>query len=224
MIRTIDDNKTLQKTITALDKLLYFDTTLVFDTYIDSLVGEIENAKRRTELYATSLEQKVAERTRQLEKLAQIDSLTEVYNQRAMQDLLKRELSVARRHNSILSMVYFDVDDFKSINDKHGHLKGDEVLKYIGKIILDNTRETDIPCRHGGDEFCLILPECDAEAAKLICHKIINSFKEKYPNFSLSFGVAHTGPDDYITGDELLRCADMHMYKAKEHNGNAIDE
>ncbi|MDX1464040.1 MAG: GGDEF domain-containing protein, partial [Marinirhabdus sp.] len=153
LIRTIEDTQILQKTITALDKLLYFDTTLVFDTYIDSLVGEIENAKRRTELYATSLDQKVAERTRQLEKLAQLDPLTEVYNQRAMQELLKRELSVAKRHNSVLSMIYFDIDHFKDINDKFGHLKGDEVLKYIGSVLIENTRETDIPCRHGGDEF-----------------------------------------------------------------------
>lgn len=224
LMRIIDDSKTLQKTITALDKLLYFDTTLVFDTYIDSLVGEIENAKRRTELYATSLEQKVAERTRQLEKLTQLDSLTEVYNQRAMQDLLQRELSVAKRHSTILSMIYFDIDKFKDINDQYGHLKGDEVLKTIGNILRENTRETDIPCRHGGDEFCLILPECDTKSAKNICEKIINGFKQKYPDFSLSFGLSHTGPTEFIDGNELLRSADMHMYKAKEINGNSIDE
>lgn len=224
LIRTIEDTQQLQATITALDKLLYFDTTLVFDTYIDSLVGEIENAKRRTELYATSLEQKVAQRTRQLEKLAQLDPLTEVYNQRAMQELLKRELSVAKRHNSIISMVFLDVDNFKEINDKHGHLKGDEVLKSIGQILMDNTRETDIPCRHGGDEFCLILPECDSDAAKLVCQKIIDSFHMKYPEFSMSFGISHTGPDEYSNGDELLKSADMHMYKAKTIGGNSIDE
>ncbi len=222
--RTIEDEKRLHSTITILDKLLYFDTTLVFDTYIGSLVGEIENAKRRTELYATSLEQKVAERTEQLQRLAQLDPLTEVYNQRAMQELLKRELSVAKRHRTTLAMIYFDIDHFKSINDRFGHIKGDEVLKAIGHILLKNTRETDIPCRHGGDEFCLILPECNITAAKEVCNKIIVDFKALYEDFSLSFGVAQTGPETFLDGEELLKLADEHMYNAKNVDGNAIDE
>ncbi|NVK37424.1 MAG: GGDEF domain-containing protein [Gammaproteobacteria bacterium] len=224
LIRTIEDSKLLQNTITVLDKLLYFDTTLVFDTYIGSLVGEIENAKRRTELYATSLEQKVAERTQQLERLAQLDPLTEVYNQRAMQELLKRELAVAKRHHSTLAMIYFDIDEFKSINDRFGHIKGDEVLKNIGQILIKNTRDTDIPCRHGGDEFCLILPECDVSSAKLVCTKIINDFKAIYDDFSLSFGVAQTGPETFLDGNELIKLADEHMYNAKTVTGNAIDD
>jgi len=118
LFRVIEDKQVLEDVITVLDKLLYFDTTLVFDTYIDSLVGEIENAKRRTEQYASSLEQKVAERTSQLEKLAQMDSLTNIYNQRSMHDFLKRELALAKRHESKLSIIYFDVDNFKAINDK----------------------------------------------------------------------------------------------------------
>ena len=90
-------NEVLEQTLIALDNLFYFDTTLVFDTYIDSLVGEIETAKRKTEEYAKSLEQKVAERTKQLERLSKLDPLTSIYNQRAMQDVLRRALSVAIR-------------------------------------------------------------------------------------------------------------------------------
>ena len=224
LFRVIEDKQVLETVVTVLDKLLYFDTTLVFDTYIDSLVSEIENAKRRTEQYASSLEQKVAERTSQLEKLAQMDSLTNIYNQRSMYDFLKRELALAKRHDSKLSIIYFDVDNFKAINDKHGHIKGDEVLKSIGLILLKNTRDTDIPCRHGGDEFCLILPDCDIDSAKLVCEKIIKDFKSRYKSFSLSFGVAQAGPDNYdIEGQDLIREADRHMYKAKSINGNAID-
>ena len=153
-----------------------------------------------------------------------MDSLTNIYNQRSMYDFLKRELALAKRHESKLSIIYFDVDNFKAINDKQGHIKGDEVLKTIGLILLKNTRDTDIPCRHGGDEFCLILPDCDLDSAKLICKKIIKDFNSRYQSFSLSFGVAQAGPDNYdIEGQDLIREADQHMYKAKNIKGNAID-
>ena len=102
----ISDQAELQQTL-AVDKLIYFDTTLVFDTYIDSLVGEIENAKRRTEVYAKGLEEKVAQRTQELEKLFKLDPLTNLYNRRVMQELLQRDLARARRHKSPLTIVYF---------------------------------------------------------------------------------------------------------------------
>ena len=233
-VRTLKDViiKTLRKTITkteiliptldALDKLLYFDTTLVFDTYIDCLVGEIETAKKRTEIYATSLEEKVAERTQQLEMQTKIDPLTNIYNQRAMQEFLRRELTVAKRRQTKLSLIYFDVDNFKDINDTHGHIKGDEVLINIGQAILANIRDTDIACRYGGDEFCLILPECETKEAKTVCEKVITSFSEKYPDYYLSMGIAETGQDEYISGDQLIKIADNKMYLAKKENGFQI--
>jgi GGDEF domain-containing protein len=171
--RIITKREILEETLDALDKLLYFDTTLVFDTYIDSLVGEIENAKSKTEVYAKSLEEKVAERTKQLEEQAQKDPLTNLYNQRAMQESLKRDLSSSKRRQVKLSFVYFDIDKFKDINDKFGHIKGDKVLKNIGQAMLNNVRDTDTPCRYGGDEFCIIMPECNSEDAKSICERII---------------------------------------------------
>jgi len=214
--RIIKKNEMFEKTLDALDKLLYFDITLVFDTYIDSLVGEIENAKNRTELYAKSLEEKVAERTQQLEEQAQTDPLTSLYNQRAMQKILRRDLAVSKRRQVKLSLVYFDVDKFKDINDVLGHIKGDEVLRNIGKAVLNNVRSTDAPCRYGGDEFCIILPECGANDAKDICEKIINEFGERYPDYFLSIGIAETGLDEYIEGDELIKRADKNMYLAKK--------
>jgi len=220
--RTIKKTDILDSTLEALDKLLYFDTTLVFDTYIDSLIGEIENAKNRTELYAKSLEVKVAERTKQLEEQARLDPLTNIYNQRAMQEFLRRELAVAKRHQVKLSLVYFDVDKFKGINDTHGHIKGDEVLKNIGQTMLNQVRDTDIPCRYGGDEFCIILPECTVDEAKTICEKIIKEFSDRYPDYSLSMGIAETGPNEYIDGDHLIKAADEKMYLAKEESGFQI--
>jgi len=218
----ITNQEELHASIEALDKLLYFDITLVFDTYIDSLVGEIEAAKRKTEVYAKSLEEKVAERTKQLEEQAKIDPLTNIYNQRAMRELLRRELTLAKRRQTVLSVVYFDIDNFKEINDTHGHLKGDEVLKNVGLSLLNNIRDTDIPCRYGGDEYCLILPECSSNEAKNICNKIIKEFSSKYPDYSLSMGIAETVLDQDIDGDQLIKAADDKMYLAKKEKGFQI--
>ncbi len=218
----LEPGEMLKHTLDALDKLIYFDTTLVFDTYIDSLVGEIEAAKRRTEMYAKSLEEKVAERTRQLEEQTKLDPLTDIYNQRAMQDILRRELAHAKRRQSLYSVIYFDVDNFKEINDQYGHVKGDEVLKCIGQLLLRTVREVDVSCRYGGDEFCVLLSDCGADDAVNICEKIIEEFCRKYPEFSLSMGVATTGPDIYLDVAGLIKAADEKMYEAKKAGGSQI--
>ena len=215
----IQDDKQLDNTLNALDKLLYFDITLVFDTYIGSLVGEIKAAKQKTEIYAKSLEDKVAERTKQLEELSRIDPLTSLFNQRAMYDYLRHELASTKRNANKLSMVYFDVDKFKKINDSEGHLKGDEVLKRVAEVLKSSVREVDIACRYGGDEFVVILPNSDIESAKLVCKKIINEFKTSYPKYSLSFGISETGIDDYLDADQLIKNADEKMYLAKKESG-----
>lgn len=218
----LNDRVVLDRTLDALDKLMYFDTTLVFDTYIDSLVSEIETEKKRTEAYARSLEEKVAERTRQLEELARIDPLTGVYNRRAMQELLNRELRSARRRQSVISVIYLDVDKFKQINDTLGHIAGDEVLQVLGKILREQLREIDIPCRFGGDEFCVILPDCSVEHAQEKAHEILSSFVVKYPDLSLSIGIAETGPEEYMDEQELLLAADKKMYEAKNEGGDQV--
>lgn len=218
----INENEDLWKIFNALDNLLYFDTTLVFDTYIDSLVSEIESAKRKTEAYAKSLEQKVAERTQQLEEQAKLDPLTGVNNQRALQDNLFREISAAKRRNSVLSLVYFDVDNFKEINDTQGHVTGDEVLKYIGKILLKSIRDVDVACRYGGDEFCIILPDCNIDNAKDVCSKIIDRFTEKYPDYAISVGIAGVEPGKYVEDEILIKNADLNMYLAKKEKGSFI--
>lgn len=219
---SINDKTLLYDTSNALDKLFYFDITLVFDTYIGSLVGEIETAKERTEVYARSLEEKVAQRTKQLEELSRIDPLTDIYNQRAMYDYLRHEIAAAKRNSVALSMIYFDIDKFKQINDKEGHIKGDEVLKSLGQILKSSGREVDVPCRYGGDEFAMILPNCNIANARLICEKIIKAFSEKYSKYSLSFGISETGTDGYVDSETLIKMADEKMYVSKKSEGFKI--
>ncbi len=203
------------KTLIILDKLFYFDVTLVFDTYIVSLVEAIENEKKRTETYAKSLEEKVLERTHQLETQVKMDSLTNIYNQRAMQEFLRRELLLSKRNQTHLSILYIDVDDFKHINDQFGHVKGDEVLKNLALSLIKSIRGTDVPCRYGGDEFCIILPNCAKEEALRVAEAIEKDFSRRQPDVSISIGVAENGPTKYLDEDGIIRAADASMYDMK---------
>ena len=201
--------------VDTLDRLLHFDTTLVFDTYIDRLVREREAAKERSETYARSLEEKVAERTAELQEAARIDALTGVFNRRAMDELFRKQLAAARRQKVSLTVMYVDVDHFKKINDERGHLRGDEILRLLGQCLRSSIRETDVACRYGGDEFCLILLECDVEGAKNVRLKLVDAFAEVCPGVNLSCGFSETGPTDFHDQDALVALADENMYRAK---------
>ncbi|WP_135080462.1 GGDEF domain-containing protein [Terasakiella sp. SH-1] len=201
---------------TALRKLLMLDIQLVFDTYINSMISEVETAKEEVEHYAETLEQTVAERTRQLEEISRSDSLTQLHNQRSFYERLRHELAVAERNKNQLSLVYFDLNKFKSLNDRQGHRAGDELLSYIGQVMLETARTSDICCRYGGDEFCVILPNSDWEATQNFCSRLQETFDqgETY-GVSFSMGVSETGPENFIGMEELVTQADSAMYRAK---------
>lgn len=218
----ITASEVLAQTKEALDKLFYFDTTLVFDTYISSMISELELAKKKTEMYANSLEVKVSERTAQLEDLAKKDPLTGINNQRAMRELASVLLASVARRKAPFSLIYFDIDNFKQVNDQHGHLKGDEVLKVISECIRQHVRESDIPCRYGGDEFCIMLPDANAQSAQSVAERIVASFAEIYPDFSLSVGIVETEPGQHMNLDDMIGIADKKMYEAKAMEGSRI--
>ena len=222
-IKTTSQDNDLLAALNVLDKLLYFDVTLVFDTYIRSLVSEIEIAKNRTELYAKSLEEKVVERTRQLEELSRKDGLTGIFNQRAFREFLNRDLALSQRNKKPVSLLYLDIDKFKTINDSLGHQKGDEILIALAKIMADHCcRNSDIPARYGGDEFCMILPDCDTEGAQKIAEKIISNFSKIFSSYSLSIGISQSGVKENISDDELIKRADKMMYESKKKEGSWI--
>ncbi len=207
--------------IEAVDRILYFDTSLVFDTYIRSLVSEIEIEKHRTEVYARGLEEKVEERTRELDMLAKKDPLTDLFNVRAMNDILARELARARRSGEKLSLVYFDVDNFKQINDNFGHERGDAVLIGIGKILERSTRASDYAFRCGGDEFSVLVLG-DSNGAEEFCQRLLKEFALMFPEYSISIGIAETGPSEFMDVLELRQTADAKMYQAKNQPGSFI--
>lgn len=196
---------------TAIDKLFFFDITLVFDTYIDTLVSEVESAKKRTEAYAYALEEKA----KMLGNHAEQNSLTDLYNKRGMMNIMKSELRMAQRRHTMLSLIYIDVNRFKFINDTYGHAKGDEILVSLGRCMTNQVRSADFACRVGGDEFCVILPDCDHAGAQQIAARIANDFTMENPEFSISVGISETGTQEYLSEEALIRDADERMYLHK---------
>lgn len=200
----------------ALRKLLMLDIQFVFDTYINSLMSEVLTAKSEVERYAETLEETVALRTRELEELSRTDGLTKLQNQRSFYERLRQELAGAERNKTVLSLMYFDLNSFKALNDTKGHRTGDELLAFVGEAMLETARTSDICCRYGGDEFCVIMPHTDWAAAKIFCKRLQDCFdKGQTHEVSFSIGVSETGPEDYQGMDELVRCADEAMYRAK---------
>ncbi len=201
---------------TALHKILAFDIQFVFDTYIANLVSEVESAKNQVVLYAEGLEETVAERTRQLEELSRRDTLTGLFNQRAFYEFLRRELAVAERNKQPISLAYFDLNNFKTLNDTEGHKAGDALLETVGAATTEVVREIDIACRYGGDEFCVIMPNTNIDQAKICCDRLIEAFdKKETRDVTFSIGVAQVGPENYADMDSFVKAADQQMYAAK---------
>lgn len=218
----IHDKKRLQRVRDALEKLFYFDMTLVIDTFMHCLAQEVELSNNKMLAHADKLEATVVARTRKFQALAEHDPLTGLFNRRSLGDYLRRELHTAKRHRRVFSLAYFDVDDFKQINDTRGHYAGDEVLCLAGEAMENACRDIDFPCRCGGDEFCLAMPECSLADAVSICQRLVEQFKKRVPDVTLSIGIVQTGPDEFLEQDELLRHADARMYKAKSYPGFKI--
>ncbi len=218
----------LVQTLNALDKLIYFDTTLVFDTYIDSLVGEIESAKNKAEAYAEILEEKVAERTRQLKALAHTDALTGLPNRRVLETQMEQAMLRAMRHNRLLAVCMLDLDDFKPINDTYGHEIGDEVLMTLGKRLSNTLRKSNFIARYGGDEFVLLLEDLAGHAdLTQVLQKIeaiitvpIRLSNGKSVQIEASMGVVLYPFADADQADQLLRWSDQALYAIKAHKAD----
>ena len=208
----------------ALDKLIFFDVTLVFETFVRGMATEIEMGKDRVMRYARELEQRVMERTAELEKLSRIDPLTGLLNRRVLAETLQREIRVAERNGKALSLIYFDLDRFKEINDRFGHEKGDQVLKTVGESMRAVSRNVDLCFRLGGDEFCVILTDStDDEARRAYCDRLLRILAERMDDVSLSIGIAQTGPEYYDEPDDLIKRADKAMYEVKRRGKAALN-
>ncbi len=201
----------------SLHKILLFDSHLVFDTYINSLMSEIISAKLEVEKYAESLEEKIAARTIQLQELALHDPLTKLLNQRAFYDNLRRELSRADRSNSSVCLVYFDLNDFKKLNDSLGHKVGDALLETVAVAMNEVLRDADLACRYGGDEFCIIMPNTEISQAISTCERLKEYFDRKTTHgITFSVGIVQSCSEKRFEMNEMIELADAKMYQAKK--------
>jgi diguanylate cyclase (GGDEF)-like protein len=155
---------------------------------------------------------------------AERDPLTGLANHGHVWAALEREAARAERHGGALSLVMFDVDRFKSWNDRRGHLEGDAALVRLARLVRERSRREDTAGRYGGDEFALVLPETTREGAVNVAEKIraaAEQLTDSDAAGALSAGVA-TAPADGTSAAELVRAADARLYQAKAAGGNRV--
>jgi diguanylate cyclase (GGDEF)-like protein len=157
-----------------------------------------------------------------------IDGLTQIHNKRYLHEALEREIIRGRRHERELSILMFDIDHFKRVNDVHGHLAGDFVLKELARIVQSRIRRDEVFARYGGEEFAIILPETDLEGAlqlaetlrqKVAEHAFV--FQADTMRVSISIGAALLTENEK-TANELIKRADERLYAAKNGGRNRV--
>jgi two-component system, cell cycle response regulator len=160
-------------------------------------------------------------------RLTITDGLTQVANKRHFVDFLEREIVRAARHGRPLSLVIFDVDHFKLLNDEFGHLAGDRVLQGLAALVNKEVRRDELLARYGGEEFAVVLPETSVDSAALFCERIradIESATFDYDDeplhVTISLGATALEPTDTL--ETLVARADANQYKAKEAGRNRV--
>jgi diguanylate cyclase (GGDEF)-like protein len=159
-----------------------------------------------------------ARRFREARKLADLDALTNLHNRRYFHETLAREVSRAHRYDRRLALIVFDVDDFKAVNDRIGHLSGDAVLAEVAERVRSVVRSADVACRIGGDEFAVILPESSVVEARQLSERLQETVAARpivhAGRLDVSAGVAELQQND--DASSLFESADEALYRAKE--------
>jgi diguanylate cyclase (GGDEF)-like protein len=168
-------------------------------------------------------------RIAEAERLSQTDDLTKLHNARFLRQYLTGEVKRARRYNSQVSAMFLDLDDFKAVNDQHGHLAGSHVLMEVAAVILSSVRDTDVVARYGGDEFVVVLPETGEEPAARVAERVrerisahtFTGGRSLRLRLTASFGVA-CFPAHASSPQQLVAAADAAMYDAKAARKNCV--
>ncbi len=162
------------------------------------------------------------------EEMAIRDGLSKLYTHRHFYERLEKEFSRAVRHHEPLSLIFFDIDDFKLVNDKYGHIRGDEVIRQIGVMIREFVREIDIAARYGGEEFVILLPKTETAGALELARRIslsISSFRYKgmgEQQITISTGIATFPGDGQQAFTQLVDLANQLMFKSKSEGKDCI--
>ena len=185
---------------------------------------ELESLKAQLEETNRSLEEKVKERTLQLEMQANTDPVTGVASRFAIMETLSANVQTFERYDRSFSILMIDVDHFKEVNDSHGHQAGDDVLASLAKSISSNIRTVDRVGRYGGEEFLVVLPETSEVAATELAERIRIAVENLLLPFDISItcSVGVSGIEKGISGDGLISRADHALYSAKRAGRNQV--
>ncbi|MGI6584949.1 MAG: GGDEF domain-containing protein [Lutisporaceae bacterium] len=202
--------------------LLYF-----FGTIHNSIMKKIDESEKLIESMKKSLNKEVKKRVFEIERsnerlleISKTDMLTKTYNKITILSIIEKLISSKKM--GIFSILMFDIDNFKIINDSLGHVTGDKCLKSLAAIASGNIREVDYIGRYGGDEFIIVLPTLAENEARFVAERFRKKVNEiSNPKFTVSIGIA-TYPYDGQTVHDLISAADKGLYKAKSKGKNTV--
>lgn len=190
------------------DKIQFGSTTILKFSFHDSLDANFQE---------------------QLYQQATRDGLTQIYNKKFFMEHFVQQFSFALRHNEITSLILFDIDRFKLINDTYGHPAGDMVLRELAQIVSKRLRTEDFFARYGGEEFVIILRDLDAQRSHVLAERIRRMVEVKDFNWgdsaisvTISLGVATLSSANFLSADEMITVADDYLYKAKREGRNRV--
>jgi diguanylate cyclase (GGDEF)-like protein len=209
-----------------------------FAESFNTMVHNLEEARTRLKEREMALRQANTQLQNQIEEIQCLqsqlreqairDPLTQLFNRRYLQETLERELASAQRDLASLAVILLDIDHFKLTNDTHGHHAGDLMLQSLASILRDNTRQMDVACRYGGEEFVIVMPGAPLDAAEVRAEQLRVQFERlsvTYDSFilqaTISLGVS-AFPRHGSTGDALLHAADDALYAAKAAGRNRV--
>jgi len=214
------------RSYTAILDAATAELTEINETY-EQMNRELLQANRKAEALAKKLKQA----NEQLERMASVDELTELYNRRFFDDFIKREFERCSRYGRPMSCILIDIDHFKQVNDNHGHLQGDSILREVGALLASSTRRSDVAVRYGGEEFVIVLPETSLYSARIAAEKLrraVDQFeftheRGKPMHITISLGIAcFNGGQTKESPEDLLARADAKLYESKAGGRNRI--
>lgn len=182
-----------------------------------SIIHALETSRRAVEFTAANVE---------LQRFARTDPLTGLYNRRYLHEQLLRETQRTRRGARRFSVIVCDMDNFKAVNDTHGHPSGDEVLQGVARTLLDGVRTLAVTARWGGEELLILLPDSDAAQARLLACRIrgrlaCSTHGARQLTVLMTYGIVECHPE--VEVGELLRVADETLYRGKQAGGDRIE-
>lgn len=186
-------------------------------------------ARMKVQLKIKALQDKLKLANKQLWELSTVDALTKVFNRRYFMHRLEGEFKRGDRYDANLAFIMIDIDFFKKLNDNYGHQVGDDVLRTLGGIISCSVRESDVPGRYGGEEFCVLLPHTQVEGAKVLADRLHEAVRTTgFPtsagplHVTISLGISSTLMEGVESTADLIRLADEALYRAKKEGRDRV--